>query len=320
MNCSISVTAEMKLLQLGMYMPTFLLGITFNAMALWAFCWKFRKWTETIIYMANLSVADTLLLLSLPFKMYSYRHPWKLGLGFCAFLECLYFVNMYVSIYIIVCISVDRYIAIKHPLQANRFRSPMKAAITCGATWIFVCLIRIFLQVKVTTESKNHTICFLKKTEKPTSVWIIVVIELLGFLIPSFILSYCSFHIIMIFCKRTMESQKSTAFSRSIIIVATNLIIFFICYVPFHAGILLQFLTERLGQDCEMLKNVRAFINVSICLANMNCCLNAIIYYFASVEVRDYFNYSKRKSSSKNANLCVISVQNIRDRIQVTST
>ncbi|XP_067850845.1 G-protein coupled receptor 55-like [Heptranchias perlo] len=216
---------------------------------------------------------------------------------------------MYVSVYIVVCISVDRYFAIKHPFYAHRFRSPIKAAIACGAIWTAVCLIRIFIQIKVTTENINNTLCFEKKTQNPTSVGIVVTIELFGFIIPFFILSFCSFHIILTLYRRNTESQGGTAFSRSIIIVAANLIIFFICYVPFHAGYLLQFLVERSVPDCEMLKNVRSFIKVSICVANLNCCLDAIIYYFASVEFREYFNQSKRKSSRNNLNICIISVK-----------
>lgn len=48
----------------------------------------------------------------------------------------MYFINMVVSIYTILFISIDRYIAIKHPLKARTFRSPSKAALLCGLLWV----------------------------------------------------------------------------------------------------------------------------------------------------------------------------------------
>ncbi|XP_041061506.1 G-protein coupled receptor 35-like [Carcharodon carcharias] len=296
MVCNISANHTMQWALIGMSIPVFLLGLIFNAMTLWAFCWKIRKWTETIIYVTNLAVSDSVLLLSLPFKMYSYKPPRKLDSGLCALGELLYFVNMYVSIYITVCISMDRYVAVKHPLKAKRLRSPMKAAIACVAIWTFVCLIGIILQIKFTVENEKTEFCFLKKNEKPTSIWIIIAIELIGFIIPSCILSFCSFQIIMTLCKKSKGSQGNLAFSRSIIIVASNLIIFFICFMPFHVGLLIQFLLETLWNNCEMLKNVRNFISVSTCMASMNCCLDAIIYYFASSEVAQVFNFLRQLS------------------------
>ncbi|XP_059843129.1 G-protein coupled receptor 35-like [Hypanus sabinus] len=273
-------------------------------MALWVFCWKLRKWTETTIYMTNLAVADTLVLLSLPFKVYSYKNDWNLGFNFCAFLECLYFLNMYVSIYTTVCICVDRYIAIKYPLNAVRYRSPMKAAIACGITWTFVSLTRISLQIQLTKEAKDQHKCFNKKSKEPSSLWIVIVIELAGFIIPAIILSFCSFQIITTLRKRKMESYGSIRFSKTIAIIATNLATFFICYLPFHLGYFLQFLFESSGQDCVKQDIVRTFVRVSICLANGNCCLDAVVYYFASVEIRNYFR--PKKTCRKDHELCII--------------
>ncbi|XP_072329307.1 G-protein coupled receptor 55-like [Scyliorhinus torazame] len=300
-----------------MSIPTFLLGLTFNAMTLWVFCGKFRKWTETIIYVTNLAASDSMLLLSLPFKMYSYKSREELGSSFCAFIECLYFVNMYVSIYIIVCISMDRCIAIKYPLKAKSFRSPMKAAIACGAIWTFVCLVAISLQIRFAAGNVNAEFCFLKQTDEPTETWIIIIIELFGFIIPFFILSFCSLQIIVALCKKSTESQGNFVFSRSITIIATNLIIFIICFLPFHAGLLIQFLVETFKMDCVTLINARMFVTVSTCLANVNCCLDGIIYYFASKEVRASLTQHIRMiSSRKKISLDVIEVQNTQDTQQ----
>ncbi|XP_072428961.1 G-protein coupled receptor 35-like [Chiloscyllium punctatum] len=312
-HCNGSLTKEMHYILIGISIPTFLLGLTFNAMTLWAFCCKFRKWTETIIFLTNLAISDSILLMSLPFKMYSYRSTWNLGSSYCTFLECLYFVNMYVSIYTIVCITVDRYIAIKYPFKAKYFRSPMTATFVCGATWTLVCSLSIFLKVKF-NNAIDEKICFQKTTVQPTKAGIIISIELFGFVIPFLIMSFCSYHVIVTLCKKSTESQGNLMFGRSIKIVVSNLIIFFLCFMPFHTGLLLEFLQEMSKPDCKLLTNVRRFMSVSSSIANMNCCLDGIIYYYVSIETREFLNRTKKDGN--NLNLYTVSFQNTQDTWQ----
>eukprot|EP00061_Rhincodon_typus_P000589 g12147.t1 len=63
---------------------------------------------------------------------------WHLGAMFCKFLESLYFVNTYGTILLITLISLDRYIAIKHPFLAQMLRSPKKAVIACTVMWVCI--------------------------------------------------------------------------------------------------------------------------------------------------------------------------------------
>ncbi|XP_020392941.2 G-protein coupled receptor 35-like [Rhincodon typus] len=313
-HCNDSMTKEMHLILIGISVPIFFLGLTFNAMTLWAFCCKFRKWTETIIFVTNPAVSDSILLLILPFKMYSYRTTWNLRSSYCTVLECLYFVNMYVSIYIIVCITVDRYIAIKYPFKAKYLRSPKKATFACGAAWTLICSLSVFLKINFNNATGNNKFCFQKTTAQPTKTWIIISIELFGFVIPFLILSFCSFQIIVTLCNKSAESQGNYVFGRSIKIVITNLIIFFICFMPFHAGLLHEFLQEMSHQDCKLLNNVRLFMSVASTIASINCCLDGIIYYFASIETREFLNQTKKEVN--NVNAYTISFQKTQDAWQ----
>ncbi|XP_062902003.1 uncharacterized protein LOC134345377 isoform X2 [Mobula hypostoma] len=120
--CNSSNTTEFEVVRTFRYVvhiPTFILGLVVNSAALGMICFRLKNWTETVIYMTNLIFSDILLLFSLPFKMYAYKkkNTWHLGARFCQFVESLYFVNTYGTILLIMLISLDRYIAIKHPFK-----------------------------------------------------------------------------------------------------------------------------------------------------------------------------------------------------------
>ena len=136
-SCNITADENFPLVQLCVYIPLLLLGILLNVLALWVFCCKLSKWTETRVYMVNLAVADCLLLFTLPFKMLSQLQQMKAD-RWCLILEGGYFINRLMSIGIITVVAADRYVAIKYPLKAKALRSPLQAAFASGFLWIII--------------------------------------------------------------------------------------------------------------------------------------------------------------------------------------
>ncbi|XP_018604086.1 G-protein coupled receptor 55a isoform X2 [Scleropages formosus] len=132
--------------QYATYLPTIIVSLPLNLAALWMLFFKIRRFTESTVYLTNLVINDCLLLFSLPFKIYAYDTEWNLSSTFCSFLESLVYVNIYGSIGLIVCISMDRYVALKYPFQMTRLRSPRKAAVICLFIWITIFGVVLILQ------------------------------------------------------------------------------------------------------------------------------------------------------------------------------
>ncbi|NXX64088.1 GPR35 protein, partial [Scopus umbretta] len=153
-----------RLIEFALYNLIFFFGALFNALALWVFFCKIKKWTQTRVYVINLVFADCFVICTLPFKAYLL---WNKSTRdeLCQFIETMYSVNMVVSIYIISFISIDRYIAIKHPLKSRTFRSPSKAALLCGLLWVSV-VIGVTLQFW----HRHASLCFQKDTTASTTV------------------------------------------------------------------------------------------------------------------------------------------------------
>ncbi|XP_030873341.1 G-protein coupled receptor 35-like [Leptonychotes weddellii] len=109
------------------------LGLPLNGLGLWVFCCRLRRWTETRVYMANLVVADFLLLLSLPGVL----HMLGQGQGdqegpLCRVLQSFYYVNTYMSMCLITAIAVDHYTALSFPLRARAPARPPSPAWPSG--------------------------------------------------------------------------------------------------------------------------------------------------------------------------------------------
>ncbi|ROJ30538.1 G-protein coupled receptor 55 [Anabarilius grahami] len=246
--------------------------------------WLLRKWTESSIYMTNLALMDLLLLLQLPFKMHAAYNTWEENkMLLCSFLESFYFVAMYGSIYTIACIAIDRYIAINHPFRAKQVRSKKNALIVCVLIWVFVMSATSPIYTFRDKKEGNFT-CFHGFSENGWSTAIIVCLELFGFLLPAAVLVVCSIQSI-----RTLKASKSSNPKKQagVRIIYSSLAAFLVPFTPCHIAIFLQYLVRNdLILDCKQQKNIALFIQVSMNIANVTCCLDALCYYFIAKEVR----------------------------------
>uniref|UniRef100_W5MAM3 G protein-coupled receptor 55 n=1 Tax=Lepisosteus oculatus TaxID=7918 RepID=W5MAM3_LEPOC len=303
-NCSYdAVNTFANSLQLVVYIPTFALGLILNSLALFVFCIQLRKWTESTIYMTNLSLMDLLLLLSLPFKMHASQNEWSVNKKmFCTFLESLYFVSTYGSIYTIMCISIDRYIAIKHPFKAKVLRSPKKALIVCAVIWVVVWTGTSPVYSFHKDKDANLLRCFHGFSEESWNPAVIINLEIFGFLIPMLVMVFCSIQII-----RTLkQSQRNPDMQNNktcIRIIYANLFVFLVSFTPSHLGIYLQFLVrQNYFKECNTTEKISLFVQITMCLANITCCLDAICYYFITKELRSSSKDNIRRFRSHRVN------------------
>ncbi|XP_061493704.1 G-protein coupled receptor 55-like [Rhineura floridana] len=290
-NCSTQVNTNQSYLpiqpyveffQIAIYIPTFILGLLFNGMAVWFAFHKIRQMTEPIIYMVSLMILDTLMLFALPFKIISYhKREWGLGGAFCSFLESLYFVNMYGSILISACICVDRYIAILHPFVAVTLRSPKKAAIICA-----IISAGVWAGTACTYQLHEHgdlKTCFYgfsKDIWKNTTL--LITLET-AFLVCMTAMIFCTIQIIICLRGNQKPDDPLTNRNKPINIITANLTTFLVCFTPFHVALVLYYLVKhQILSDSQEI--IRIFVQISLCWANLNCFLDAICYYFVFKE------------------------------------
>ncbi|XP_043557909.1 G-protein coupled receptor 35-like [Chiloscyllium plagiosum] len=303
MNCSCEVHESIKWFQLVLYIPALIVGLILNALALQTYCCKFKKWTETTIYMTNLAISDLVVLVTLPFKIYSYQYTY-VNKTSCIVIKILYRINICISIFIITCISIDRYIAIKYPFKAMVLRSPTKAAVVSAVVWIFTIVWTISFSVvyhfshNETSGTDSDITCIAKAYSK--SVYVIPNL-ILHLAIPLIIVAVCSFGIIKSLQQRNISNPGGLNMRKTMRIIVANAVVFIVCFLPFNIIVFVQVVMSHMQVDCTVLRQVCPFHQMTECIANINCCLDGFCFYFVATEASElYKNQNHQPNGTDN--------------------
>ncbi|XP_007426675.1 probable G-protein coupled receptor 174 isoform X1 [Python bivittatus] len=276
-----------------MYTIILIPGLIGNILALWIF-YDYRKETKrAVIFMINLAVADLAQVLSLPLRIFYYlSKSWHLGKGFCMFCFYLKYVNMYASIYFLVCISVRRFQFLMHPLKFSDCKRIYDMYI-CIAGWIVVCIGCLpFPLLRLTSnETWASDKCFvdlpLKTADDPISIAMMSLGELVGFITPLFIILYCSWKTILSLQEKNSVSQDLGEKQKALKMILTCAIVFLICFGPYHISFPLNYLVKSQKiEDTYARKVILFFHAFALCLASLNSCVDPVIYYFTTDEFR----------------------------------
>ncbi|KAM4621894.1 uncharacterized protein ACJ7VT_006196 [Polymixia lowei] len=292
-------------------------GLLGNVLALWVF-WVYVKETKkAVVFMMNLAVADLMQVLSLPLRIYYYlNETWPFGHHLCMFCFYLKYVNMYASIFFLVCVSVRRCELIIRPLRYNSSKRKADICI-CAAGWLLVCLGCLpFPLLRNTNYEDNvtppsHTtphlgteasvlthnsalspkaVCFSELPMKPVSVptvWaLMITAELVGFVLPLVLVLACT-GLTAGSLREVREGgvQDRGEKRRALRMVLSCALVFLLCFAPYHITMPLDFLAKAnaLG-NCALRELVLRCHPVTLCLASLNSTLDPLMYYFTTDE------------------------------------
>ncbi|XP_049888926.1 G-protein coupled receptor 35 [Epinephelus moara] len=257
------------------YSVVFLLGFLVNASALRAFIAKRHFWTDTHVYMFNLAIADSALILFLPFRVWDavFCLPRTV---LCTVLIFIHFINMYASIMTTTAISVQRYLLIRFPLQARSWRKRKEIAFAvCLVLWgLLVTVCAVFREDNY--PPKLWT-CYERCKNLPLKIEFLVILFLLGFLTPLLIIVFCSSRIIYILLK---DNDKSEEKRSTVGIVTANMVVFIFCYTPIHVSFLVNYFSEVPPNWQSAYLPAHKFLLVAEWIASTNCCFDSISYFF----------------------------------------
>ena len=112
-----------------------------------------EKFTVTNFYLLNLAISDFLYLTLIPILLCTmHYHKWLFGSYFCKIYFTITYLCQCSSIFILVVLSIDRYLSVVHPLKVSHYRTDQRARITILIGWIlsflFITPIPIFTQLQ----------------------------------------------------------------------------------------------------------------------------------------------------------------------------
>jgi len=105
---------------------------------------QMRNTTNLLII--NLALADLLFIVfCVPFTASDYALPfWPFGDAWCKIVQYLVIVTAYASVYTLVLMSLDRYLAVVHPITSMSIRTEANTYWAIAVTWVFQMLHFIF--------------------------------------------------------------------------------------------------------------------------------------------------------------------------------
>uniref|UniRef100_A0A673C1F7 G-protein coupled receptors family 1 profile domain-containing protein n=1 Tax=Sphaeramia orbicularis TaxID=375764 RepID=A0A673C1F7_9TELE len=285
-NCSVNTNYRFTFYQVS-YSIIFLIGVATNGLALRRLCLSSSNMNSTVIYMISLAAADLFFVISLPLRVY-YYHQKARELFFSTGGELTFtlkYISLYGGIFFLVCIAVDRYFAVVHPLGSTHRRLRVAQLVSAGM-WCVVLVISLCLLLLRSAAAHQKQPCLLDPTSQRHRTIILVALGLVmgTFLLPTVLLlySYCRVLSVLRQLRHRSRNQRHNC-QHSLTMIYWVLGVFLLCFVPYHLNLLGYTLTHvGLLPVCSLAKMNKALHPVVLSLASSNCCLNPLIYYFSS--------------------------------------
>lgn len=273
------------------YSMIFLFGLLGNVLAMFVIHKNRRKLNSTTLYSKNLVISDICFAIVSPARIvyYAKGFNWTFGEGLCRVTALFLYINTYAGVNFMTCLSVDRFFAVVHPHRYNRIRRVKFAKIICIFVWLLVFLqtLPLLLQEMSHQEPTGKTTCmeypnFEKMKHLP---YILLGACFLGYYIPLIIMLYCYSQISIKLCQATKKnplSEKTGTNKKATNTIILVIVVFFICFTPYHVAITQHMIKKLIYEpDCDEQQLFQVALHITVCLMNLNCCLDPLIYFCA---------------------------------------
>ncbi|XP_031173668.1 proteinase-activated receptor 1-like [Sander lucioperca] len=282
-----------------------LFSVPINICAVLAFARRIRPKKPAAIYMLNLACADLLFAVLLPFKIaYHFGgNNWIFGALACRVVTAAFYWNMYCSVLLIACISVDRLLAVVYPIESLAWRRPWKSWIACAAMWMLSFAGSVPLVLSNQTyylRQLNITTCHdVQRSDELIwhyRIYFITVCCALFFL--PLLITVVSYARVIWSLSRVPRGVPgcSRRRTRAVVMVLTILVMFVLCFTPTNCLLLAHYLqfNEGVQQSRDAPDGSYAVYLVFMCLGSLNCLLDPLVYYFGSSQCQRELSHALR--------------------------
>ncbi|KAL0101753.1 hypothetical protein PUN28_019108 [Cardiocondyla obscurior] len=265
--------------------------------------------STTNILIINLALADLLFVIfCIPFTATDFVLPyWPFGNAWCKIVQYLIYVTAYASVYTLVLMSFDRYLAVVHPIASMSWRTENHAIQAICVAWVVILILSTpalvihgeiyYLFQETDGTAVNQTACrILNEYNWPYFQ--------VSFFVTSYVLPLvliCMFYMSMLMnlwrsVRDSAESRRGRRrVTRLVFVVVT---VFAACWCP------LQVILVSKSLEVFPLTMVTIMIQIgSHILAYTNSCINPILYAFLSDNFRKAFRkiiYCRPRAEANN--------------------
>lgn len=275
----ISVSAQVGIAILTL---AFVLGFPGNLFVVWSVFCRVKKRSVTCLLVLNLAMADAFVLLSAPLflRYLAGGRGWEFGQAACKLVHYLSNVNMYVSIYLICLMSMDRWLAVSRPFLSQRMRTKRSLLGLLLVVWVLAFILSLpmpFYRNVKTIQIYNMTLSLCTQYHQSSghAVFQYLFETIMGCLVPFSLINTCYSSVI---CRlQNAKFQRRAQGSRLILLIICAFAVF---WLPYHIVNTIE--VVGLLQDSDpVIKAARTARPNVTAFAYFSSAINPILYVFA---------------------------------------
>lgn len=309
-------------LLISVYAIAFVLGLIFNILTLGPIWQQMRRQNILGIFLLNLSISDMLFIFTIPLwiNYYFQNHHWQLGVLSCSIAGFFYYSNMYISIYLLCCISVDRCIVVSYPLRPKTHRSTRCTWIQCSAVYVVVVVLHILVLANDNLKDahddlNNNDRCYeTYPMKRPIALFNMLRVGI-GFFLPLLVLAVSYWRVLA-----TVDQSPglNSQTKRKVRLLSYGVIgIFSFCFAPYHILLLIRSLffyyysddMSQNGSYCQFEQKIHFFFSFTLALSSLNCMVDPVLYVLVSNgvqdEVKQFFRWPRSRKTDTECTLTV---------------
>ncbi|XP_037606018.1 probable G-protein coupled receptor 132b [Sebastes umbrosus] len=242
------------------------------------------------VYLLSLSFCDLTYLGTLPLWTHyvSKGHWWPWSSVACKVTGYIFFNNMYISIFLLCCISCDRYVAVVYSVESRGLRRQRIAALIAVAILLVVALghVPVFTMREGDAAEGNRR-CFEPSQSNATVTGFNYARFVVGFLIPLLVLVVTNRSILANVQRSTglWREQKERVRWLAVAVVA----LFLVCFAPYHIILLVRAVIYHFQPEdgtCLFERTMYTPYTISLGLSTVNSAVNPILYVLSSDNIR----------------------------------
>ncbi|XP_061566228.1 prostaglandin D2 receptor 2-like [Cololabis saira] len=265
------------------------IGIIENLLILGVVAFHVRR-SVISIWILNLAASDLLATASLPFfTVYLARgSTWTMGRSFCCIHSSIFFLNMFVSGFLLAAISMDRCLMVLKPVWSQNYRNIKLVSKICAVIWAMavICTIPFYMFRDIIPTPSGKILCYynyklfpphkqcdMKALENQRKQGLAFMKFFMAFLIPLFII--VSSYVAVSTSLARRGCQRPFRFVRLVFAVVVS---FIVCWAPYHIFILMEILTTVENPVNQFAKRA---LPVATTIGFLNSVLNPVLYVFS---------------------------------------
>ncbi|XP_036980462.1 mu-type opioid receptor isoform X1 [Acanthopagrus latus] len=270
----------------ALYSMVCVVGLVGNVLVMYIIVRYTKMKTATNIYIFNLALADALVTSTLPFQSVNYlMGTWPFGDALCKMVMSIDYYNMFTSIFTLTTMSIDRYVAVCHPVKALDFRTPHNAKIVNVCNWILSSAIGLPVMFMASTAVTSSPCAASSIVDcklifpHPSWYWdtlLKICVFIFAFIMPVLIITVCYGLMILRLKSVRMLSgsqEKDRNLRRITRMVLVVVAVFIVCWTPIHIFVII---TALINIPSSTLQTITW--HFCIALGYTNSSLNPVLY------------------------------------------